>query len=165
MGEKRKRKDILKLVAILVVVMAGTVLFLGAVSGWFSGPKLALDEEYICSEDDPCDELMNIVYDEYENLISDEGSFILFVDQDGCETADRLRGYVQDWAKEARVRVYRIMFADLKKTSLHEQVKYYPSVVMISDGKVIDYLKADADGDAKKYNDYEVFRAWMLGHF
>ena len=165
MKNKKQRGQIAGLIIALILVLIGGVVFMGAVSGWFSGPKLALDEEYICSEDDPCDELMNIVYDEYENLISDEGSFILFVDQDGCETADRLRGYVQDWAKEARARVYRIMFADLKKTSLQEQVKYYPSVAMISDGKVIDYLKADADGDAKKYNDYEVFRAWMLRHF
>ena len=162
--EEKKRSEIIKLIVALVAVVVGTVLFVGAVSGWFSGPKMVLDQEYICEEGD-CGELMNIVWDEYENLISDEGSFVLFIEQDGCTTADRLRGYVQDWAVEVGARVYRITFEDMKKTSLHEKVKYYPSVALISDGEVIGYLRADEDADADEYNDYEAFRLWMRRYF
>jgi hypothetical protein len=72
---------------------------------------------------------------------------------------------VQDWAVEVGARVYRITFEDMKKTSLHEKVKYYPSVALISDGEVIGYLRADEDADADEYNDYEAFRLWMRRYF
>ena len=76
-------------------------------------------------------------------------------------TADRLRGFVQDYAKEKGVKVYRMMFDEVKESSLHEQVKYYPSVAVLSKGKVAGWLRADADEDASAYNDFEAFKEWI----
>ena len=86
---------------------------------------------------------------------------MVFVDQDGCTTADRLRGYVKDWAASAGVKVYRMMFSEVKESSLHDAVKYYPSVAVVSRGHVVGALRADSDEDAAAYNDYEAFRGWM----
>ena len=137
----------------------GGVLFVGAVSGWFDDSKVELDAEYRCEED--CDgEFMKLDAAGYEELITAKKSFIVFVDQDDCTTADRLRGFVADWAREVGVKVYRMMFEQVKNSSLHEQVKYYPSVAIISKGKVIENLCADSDEDANAYNDYDAFREW-----
>ncbi len=158
-----------KLAVALVVVVLGGVLFVGAASGWFDGgKKVVLDAEYVCGTE--CDgEFLEgesgagLTASEYEELIVAKKSFILLVDQGGCTTAERLKGYMRDFAKEAGVKVYRMTFSEVKNSSLHEKVKYYPSVVVVSRGEVIGFLRADSDDDAKMYNDYEEFKGWLRG--
>ena len=158
MGKKKKQQPgVLKLVIALAVVLAGGVLFMGAVGGWFTNQKIILDEEYYSEETG----LMELSTEEYENLREMKKSFVVFVDQDGCVTADRLREYVQDWSASVGVRAYRMMFGEAKNSSLHEYVKYYPSVVLIDKGKVRMYLRADSDEDAPMYNDYNEFETWI----
>lgn len=149
-----------QLIVLLVVVVGGTVLFVGAASGWFGSSKVVLDAEYYCG--DSCDgEMMELTGAEYEELIREGGSFVVFVDQSGCTTADRIREYMTDYALETGVRVYRMMFSEARDTSLHDHVKYYPSVVIVSRGRVVGCLRADSDEDADIYNDYDVFKEWM----
>ena len=57
--------------------------------------------------------------------------------------------------------MYRMMFAEVKESSLHDQVKYYPSVVVVDKGRVRVWLRADSDEDAEMYNNYDVFNDWM----
>ena len=159
-AEKKKQRNVLGLIVTLVAVLLGLVLFAGAMGGWFDDNKVVLDVEYYCGEN--CDgEYMDLDGAGYEELVRDGGSFVVFVDQSGCTTADRLSGYVKDYAREARVKVYRMMFSEARETSLHDYVKYYPSVVVVSKGRVAGYLRADSDEDADMYNDYDAFRGWM----
>ena len=159
-GGKLARLKVWQLVVLLVAVIGGTVLFLGAVGGWFGGSKVTLDAEYYCGEE--CDgEMMELSGVKYEELVRNGGSFVVFVDQSGCTTAERLRGYVADYAREIGVKVYRMMFSEMKETSLHDFVKYYPSVAVVSRGRVVGYLRADSDEDADIYNSYEIFKRWI----
>ena len=158
-AEKKKQMGVLGLIVALVVVLMGSVVFVGAAAGWFDDPKVVLDAEYSCTED--CEDLMELTAAGYEELIDAKKSFVVFVDQGGCTTADRLRGYVQDFAREKEVRVYRMMFSDMKETSLHDYVKYYPSVVVVGKGVVKAYLRADSDEDAAIYNDEQAFMDWI----
>lgn len=158
-AEKKKQLGVLGLIIALVVVLVGSLVFVGAVSGWFDDPKVVLSEEYKCTEN--CDAFMELDANAYEELLKTGKSFVVFVDQDGCTTADRLRGYVLDWAASVGVKVYRMMFSEVKKTSLHDYVKYYPSVAIVDRGAVRGYLRADSDEDAEMYNDYDAFLGWM----
>ena len=160
-GEK-KQVQVFGLIVGLVAVLFGGVLFMGAVSGWFDDVKVVLDEEYYCTE---CDgELMELANAEYEELVNRNATFVVFVDQGGCTTADNLRGFVKEWAKENGVKVYRMMFSDMKETSLHEAVKFYPSVAIVSKGKPVVWLRADVDEDAAVYNNYADFVNWITEH-
>ena len=154
---KKKQRNVIWLVLTLVVVVAGGVLFVGAVNGWFGGQKVILDAEYYNTQSGFTD----LTAQEYEALVGAKKSFVVFVDQGGCATADRLREYVGRYMEEAGVSVYRMMFAEVKESSLHEFVKYYPSVVIVSRGQVVAYLRADSDDDAKVYNNYEDLEGWM----
>ena len=154
---KKKQRNIIWLTLTLVVVVVGGVLFVGAVSGWFGGQKVILDAEYYNTQSGFTD----LTAQEYEALVGAKKSFVVFVDQGGCTTADRLREYVGRYMEEAGVSVYRMMFAEVKESSLHEFVKYYPSVVIVSRGQVVAYLRADSDDDAKVYNNYEDLEGWM----
>ena len=147
-------------VLMLIAVVGLTTLFIGAVAGWFEQKKVAIDEEYYCSEE--CDgEYLDIDASEYDKLVGEKKSFVVLIDQGGCKTADRLREYAREYSKEAGVRVYRMMFEEMKKTQLHDNVKYYPSVVLVSKGSPVVWLRADEDEDADEYNDYDSFKKWM----
>ncbi|MDO5451523.1 MAG: hypothetical protein Q4F56_00325 [Candidatus Saccharibacteria bacterium] len=156
-AEKKKQMGVLGLVVALVVTLFGSLLFVGAVGGWFDGQKVTLDPEYYGEGA----EFMELSADEYEQLIEAKKSFVVFVDQDGCTTADRLREYMTKYMTETGISVYKMMFAEVKESSLHEVVKYYPTVAMISRGHVVGFLRADVDEDARFYNNYEDFREWM----
>lgn len=154
---ENKNGGVLALVVALVGVLVGGVLFVGAVSGWFDDPKVKLDAEYYADGA----EFMELSAGEYEGLVEAKKSFVVFADQDGCTTADRLREYVTRYMTETGILTYRMMFAEVKEASLHEKVKYYPSVAVVSKGKVVAFLRADEDEDADKYNDYDAFKAWI----
>lgn len=154
---KRKQKTALGLIVALVVVMLGSLVFVGAVSGWFDNPKVILDAEYYSGES----EMMDLSAEEYDRLVNERKSFVVFVNQTGCTTAEGLRGFVMDWAKEVGVKVYEMMFSEVKKCSLHEAVKHYPSVVIVSKGKTVGHLRTDSDEDADAYNEYEAFKDWI----
>ena len=155
--EKKKQLGVLGVVIAIVVVLIVGVLVVAVSSGWFGDSKVVLDTEYVGEFQD----FMPLSISEYDNLIKEGKSFVVFVDQEGCTTADRLRGYVEDYAKEKGLKVYRIMFSEVRESSMHEFVKFYPSVVLISRGKPVAWLRADADEDADAYNDYDSFRGWI----
>ena len=161
-AEKQKQRNVLGLVVALVVVLLGGVLFVGAVSGWFNGGPVVLDAEYYCG--DGCNgEMTELSGADYESLVASGKSFVVFVDQTGCTTADRLEEYVKEYAGEAGIQAYRMMFAEAKETSLHDYVKYYPSVVVVAGGNPVVWLRADSDDDADYYNDYDAFIGWING--
>ena len=155
--KKKQQKNIAWLVGLLILTVGGGILFVGAASGWFDDGRAKLDAEYY----DEGAELVKLSAGEYEELAEAGKSFVVFVDQNGCTTADRLRGYIKQYMAEKGILVYQMMFGEVKKATLHEQVKYYPSVAIVSRGRVVAYLKADSDEDADIYNDYEAFRGWM----
>ncbi len=156
-AEKKKQMGVLGLIVVLVMALLGVMLFIGATNGWFEGQKVTLDAEYYGEGA----EFMEINAGEYEGLVQAERSFIVFVDQGGCTTADRLREYVTRYMAEKGVLAYRMMFSEVKESSLHDTVKYYPSVALISRGHVAGALRADADEDSDAYNNYDVFKEWM----
>ena len=150
------------LVVALVAILIGSLVFAGAVSGWFDGPKIALDREYYCEGQNCSDnDLLELTVDEYRELSNAKKTFAVFVDKDGCTTADKMRSFVLDYMKENGVKIYRISYEDMKETSMHELVKYYPSVAIISKGKVFKFLKADSNEDVDAFENKEAFNAWM----
>ena len=154
---ENKNGGVLALVIALVVVLMGGVLFVGAISGWFDDPKVKLDAEYYADGA----EFMELSVGEYEGLVEAKKSFVVMVDQAGCTTADRMCEYVTRYMAETGILVYKMMFEQVKESSLHELVKYYPSVAVVDKGVVRAYLRADSDEDAEVYNNYDAFREWM----
>ena len=157
--QKQKRKVKAKwlwalCVAAVVMVM---ILLVGALRGWFGEQKIKLDAGFYHTNKG----FMDLDADGYKLLTEEQSSFVVFVDQLGCTTADRLRDYMEKYMEQNEIAVYKIMFEKMKDTALHDYVKYYPSVAIIEKGKVKTYLRADSDDDANVYNNYEDFERWM----
>ena len=80
--------------------------------------------------------------DELNDLISKEESFMLFIYQPLCQTSYEFNTVVTRFSKEYQMTIYKIEFEDVKKTSLGEDIKYYPSFAIVNKGKLVDFLKS-----------------------
>ena len=106
-------------------------------------------------------ELVKITASMYDKMIEEKKTFVVFVDQDACTTADTLREYVKKWSDETGQLVYRMMFTEMRKSSLYESVKYFPSVAIITNGEVSKWLNTDSDEDKDKFSSYDSFKSWI----
>lgn len=151
----KKKPSIYAVFAAAIVVVTAIVFGVLLIT---RGPvKVTLDSEYQGASE----QLELGSPESYEELIADKKSFIVFIDQAGCTTADRLRGFMKDYSEESEIKYYHFMWEQLRKSTLHDNVKYYPSIAIISKGKVVDFLKADSDDDAKYYNNYDDLKNWL----
>lgn len=168
MTKQHKKLPTWVLVLLLIAVVGGSTLFICAVAGLFNDKKVSLSPEYYASDssltlsDGTFLELLTP--ERLAELEANKKSFIVFADQTDCVNAERLRSFLANYTSETGLKIYRLMFSDLKKTDLKGQVKYYPSVVIFSNGSPVAWLDASSDADANAYNDYDAFKLWLESH-
>ena len=106
-------------------------------------------------------EVVDIGASEFEKIVADKQSALIFVDQDGCVTAQRMRGFIDEISAEEELKFYKMMWENVKDTSLKENVSYYPSLVIVKDGEVVRALRANSDEDGPIYNGKKLLREWI----
>lgn len=149
----------------LVLVVGGSILFMVGVGRQIGAGPVVLDAEYYAAtgefENQDGEFLELLSSERFDELVEQEKSFVLFVDQVNCVNADRMREFMRDYMAERRLGAYRMMFGEMKETGLSGAVKYYPSVVVFNKGRVVAFLDANVDEDVDEYNNYEAFRDWL----
>ena len=63
--------------------------------------------------------------------------------------------------KKYNIDFVSIPFDKFKETKYYENVKYAPSIIIIKEGEIIDYLDANSDDDFNKYEDEKEFEKWL----
>lgn len=158
--QKTPKIKLVLLALAAVAVFGGSILFVGAASGWFSGQeipvKVVLDPEYLGQY-----ETKSLDKTTYESLVEAKKSFIIISYLPGCTA--KILSFTSKFASENNITIYYMDFGTLKTTPLHDQVKYSPSVIIISKGEIADFLRSDKDEDTPKYNNYDDFSAWLQG--
>lgn len=153
------------LILLLILVVGGSALFICAVAGVFDSKKVTLNPEYYASDSSLTlsdgDFLELLTPERLAELQSEKKSFLLFVDQTDCVNADRMREFLAAYTAETGLKPYRILFSDLKNTPLYNEIRYYPSTALISDGSLFAFLNANSDADADAFNDYAAFKLWL----
>lgn len=144
----------------LALILTGSVLIIigivGLIFSVLNHQKFPLDTDQFGSA-----EFIDINKEEYNQLITDQKSFLVFVDQTGCITAEGLKKIATEISQEKNVKIYHIMFAEARETSLHDSVKYYPSFIIVNHGSVVSWLKADADEDVERYKNKDALEIWL----
>ena len=65
---------------------------------------------------------------------------------------------------EHKVDVLSMSIDEYKTTSYFNTVRYAPTIIVISKGKVLAYLDANKDEDLDKYQSPDDFEKWLTEH-
>ena len=150
-----KRKHII-IASISLSLFFVAAIALALIIPSLSGKQFRLDDEYYGES-----EAIYIEKDKYEQLIRDKKSFVVMVDKPGCVKTSEMRVSLSGFPEDMQFKYYHLYWDDAKETSLHEKVKYTPSVALIRNGEVVDWLDADAKEDEPLYNDPEALQNWI----
>lgn len=141
---------------VAITAIAGTAILFSTNS---DPSTFRLEDEYYAQS-----ESMDINKDDYEKLISENKTFVVMIDKPGCVTTKAMRENMANFPEDTQFKYYHMMWDDVKESSLHEYVKYTPSVAIVYRGKVKAFLKADSDDDAAYYNDAEALKNWIRSY-
>ncbi len=142
---------IITLALLALVLIAGVGIF-----AWQKATRVKLSPEFYQQS-----KLEQISADDLGQLAEQKKSFLVFVSQPNCRTADDLRKIIQEYLSQSKLTVFETAFSELKTSNLAPEVKFYPSVIIFQNGKVKDFLRADASEDAKAYTTLDGFADWL----
>jgi len=146
----------------IIISAVATLLLAGGITGGIliinnqQEQPFRLDSEYYAAS-----ESIDITKDQYEDLIAQKKSFVVMVDKPDCVTTTSMREYMSGFPGDTQFKYYRMMWEDVSKSSLHEKVKFAPSIAIIHEGTVKAWLDADSDKDVEYYNSAEALQSWI----
>jgi len=160
---EHKGRQIILLAAAALTVFVGSIVFVGAAAGWFSSKeptplpaakKITLSSEYINNSG-----IKEISQEDYQKLVEDKKSFILLSHLPDCQA--KIMQYTKDYAAEYNIVINDINWSTFREIAKDSSVKYAPTVIIVSEGRIVEHLRSDSDADTAKYNDYNEFKNWL----
>lgn len=121
--------------------------------------KIKLDDKYYKRS-----EFIDIDYLDVDDLIKSKENFVVFIYQPMCTMSSEFEKLLDEYMDIKKISIYKMSFTDMKKTSLKDTVKFYPSFIIFKDGEVVDFLDADSDEDTNKYKILKAFKEWFEGY-
>lgn len=88
-------------------------------------------------------------------------SYILYTYNNFCTFNVPCEDIFKEYMEKYKIDFYGIPFDNFKKTSLYKEVKYAPSIILVKDGKIVEYLDANSNKDLEKYQDTKKFEEWI----
>ena len=102
-------------------------------------------------------ELISITADE----ITSNESFILYTYNNFCSLPIHCENIFKEVFEKNKIDALSIPFDEFKNTTFYQEVKFAPSIILIKDGIIVTYLKADSDKDYDKYQNVDEFEKWL----
>lgn len=99
--------------------------------------------------------------DEINNLKKDNNTYLVYTYNNYCTMKIPCEEIFKSIMEKNNFSMYSIPFKDFKNTFLYDTVKFAPSVIIVSNGKIIDYLDASKDDDLEKYQNDKEFEKWL----
>jgi hypothetical protein len=162
-----KKLIIIAIATLVVLAVFGFVFYkvLGGASQKIEVEEtLVLDDEYKNTDGQQI-ELAEASEDPVatlDQMFEDKKSFVLYVSLPICNgDAAKFKQYVLDFQHREKVSFYYLTSDYIKDSKVYETVKYFPSVIIVKDGKIINYLKYDSDEDVEFYKSYDGFSKWF----
>lgn len=96
-----------------------------------------------------------------ELLDKQDETYVLFTYNNYCNLSVPCDQIFEVFMKKYKIDFLSIPYEDFKETTLHDTVLYAPSVIIVSEGKIIAYLDAESDEDLIRYTDANEFEKWL----
>lgn len=145
---------------IVIVSLASAALVAGAITLAVvlinNDTTFRLDEEFYAQS-----EAIDIDKDKYEQLIAEKKSFIVMVDKPNCHTTKDMSSFLTSLPSNFQFKYYRLMWSEVRKSSLHGYIKFAPSLAIVKKGEVLAWLDADSEDDAEMFNNADALEKWI----
>ena len=102
---------------------------------------------------------IEIKQDDLKNL--NDKTYILFTNNNYCSLNIPCDEIFLEFMKKYQIDFLSMPFNEFKETKYYETVLYAPSVIIISNQKIIAYLDANSNDDLDKYQDVNKFEKWL----
>lgn len=112
--------------------------------------KFELDSEFYATWN-----FREITADEFESL--ENQNYVLFTFNNFCALAIPCEDIFKDFMDKYKIDFISMKFDEFKNISLHQTVRYAPSVILVHNWKILDFLDSEKDEDLQKFQDVEVF--------
>jgi len=97
-----------------------------------------------------------------DELAAEKKNFVVYVSLPICNgDAAKFKQFVLDFQRKEKLSFVYITSDYIKDTFIYDTVKYFPSVIIIKEGKIINYLRYDSDEDVEYYKSYDGFAKWL----
>ena len=107
-------------------------------------------------------EAIDIGKDEYEKMLNERKSFAVLVDSPTCVRSKKIEKMMGEMPKKYQFKYYRMMWSEVKESSLFNYVKFLPSLAIIKNGNVKSWLRADKDEDKAYYESKPDLQDWLI---
>ncbi len=125
------------------------VIFLSACT-----QKFFLDEQYYNQGD-----FIEITSDDFENLDSD--NYVLFTYNNYCAFSIPCDEIFKEFMEKYDIDFLSMSYEEFKETKFHDTVEFAPSVIIVKNWKIVDYLDSEKDKYLDMYQDVEKFGQWI----
>jgi len=126
-----------------------SVVFLSACT-----QKFYLDEQYYNQGN-----FIEITSDNLETLGSQ--NYVLFTYNNYCAFSVPCDEIFQSFMSQNKIDFLSMSYEEFKKTKLHETVDFAPSVIIVKNWKIVDYLDSEKDKYLNMYQNVEKFGKWI----
>ena len=100
-----------------------------------------------------------IAINNIDNLKKD--TYILYTYNNYCTFKKPCEEVFKEYMEKYKIDFYKMPFDQFKKTTLYTKVRYAPSIIIIKEGKIVEYLDANSNKDLDKYQDTKKFEEWI----
>jgi len=115
-----------------------------------------LNEKYYNQND-----FIEVSTKDVNKLIENKSSFVICDYNNFCNFKKPCESIFKEFISTNKVGILKMKFEDFKNTDLYNEVKLAPTVMIIKDGKIIDYLQSDSNEDTNRYQDIKSFEKWI----
>ena len=135
---------------IYLFVLWIAVIFLSACT-----QKFFLDEQYYNQGT-----FIEITSKDFESL--DSQNYVLFTYNNYCTFSVPCDEIFKEFMEKFDIDFLSMPYEEFKETELHKIVEFAPSVIIVKNWKIIDYLDPEKDKYLDMYQDEWEFEKWIL---
>ena len=117
--------------------------------------RFYLDQEFYKTDG----EFVNITSEDFDNLVYQ--NYVLFVYNNYCALSVPCDEIFKQYMEENNINFLSMSYEEFKSTKLHKTVDFAPSVIVVRNWKIIDYLDSEKDEYLDMYQDVEKFWEWF----
>ena len=140
------------IVIVFIILIPLSLLFINNLTK----PKITLESKYYNTG-----KFIDINSANLNELLNNKENFILFTYNNFCTFKVSCDEIFNESIKELNITILKIPFDEFKTTNLYNEVSLAPSVILIKDGKIIQYIDPEKNDDLPKYQDKKEFISWI----